>query len=158
MPRGGHNKRPTLQVIREGGTPKEGIVLPPTELVEPDWLDRLPGDAPDLIQTRATASELWRRCAPVLARSVGLVSAQQETLDEYCIAWARIQQGEHALAEQGVVIEGARGGMVRNPWTTVLNQYRQHFRALAAELGLTPSAASRLTRPQTGDDDDDPFD
>ena len=157
MPRGGHNRRPTLQVIREGGNPAEGVVLPPTELVEPDWSDLLPGDDDELARARATAHELWDRTAPVLARSIGLVAAQQETLVEFCIARARIDQGERRLSAEGVVIPGARGGMVKNPWATVLNQYRQHARALSSELGLTPRAASALTRPST-EDDDDPFD
>lgn len=157
MPRGGHNRRPTLQVIREGGKPKEGIVLPPTALTPPDWAERLPGKSADMARARAEANTLWERCAPVLFRSVGLVNEQRESLVDYCVAWARIDQGERALSDEGVVIEGARGGSVRNPWTTVLNQYRSHFRSLAAELGLTPSAASRLTRPPI-EDDDDPFD
>lgn len=157
MARGGQNRRPTLQVIREGGKPKEGIVLPPSPLAEPVWADRLPGTAADLVRARRTASTLWTRCAPVLARSVGLVGEQAEVLADLCITWARIDQGERALSTEGVVIPGARGGVVRNPWTTVLNQYRANFRSLAAELGLTPSSASRLTRPHM-EDDDDPFD
>lgn len=157
MPRGGHNRRPTTQVIREGGKPSEGIVLPPTELVEPDWSNLLPGDDAELERARTIAHELWNRTAPVLSRSVGLVSAQQETLVELCVARARIDQGERRLSADGIVITGARGGVVKNPWTTVLNQYRQHARALSSELGLTPRSASALTRPDTGPDDD-PFD
>ena len=90
-------------------------------------------------------------------RSAGLVNAQRERLVDYCLTWARIDQGERALPRDGVVVPAARfRGNVRNPWTTVLNQYRAHFRALAGELGLTP--ASRIDRPRDADTDDDPFD
>ncbi len=65
---------------------------------------------------------------------------------------------ERALARDGVVVGASRSdrGTVRNPWNTVLNQYRAHWRALAGELGLTP--ASRIDRPRDTDPDDDPFD
>jgi phage terminase small subunit len=82
---------------------------------------------------------------------------------DFCVTWARIEQGERALSREGVIVAAARAdrGSVRNPWSPALNQYRAQFRALAAELGLTPSAASRIERPTgagVGDGGDDPFD
>lgn len=160
----GRPPKPQFQVVREGNPGhrklRDAVTLPPTALVEPDWLQLLPGSTAESKRARTTAARLWQRTAPTLARSAGLVAAQQETLVDYCITWARIEQGERALSREGVVISAGRAdrGMVRNPWTTVLNQYRPHFRALAAELGLTPSAVSRLNRPTGVADDDDPFD
>lgn len=159
----GPKPRPVLAVIREGNPGKrpvhEGVVLPPSPVTEPDWTDLLPGTSAEHKRVRETAAELWQRTAPTLSRSVGLVGEQRETLVDFCISWARIRQGERALSREGLVIPAGRAdrGMVRNPWTTILNQYRPHFRSLAAELGLTPSAASRLTRPASTDEDD-PFD
>ena len=46
---------------------------------------------------------------------------------------------------------------VRNPLSTLANQYRSHRKGLTAELGLSPAAAARLVRP-LDDDEDDPFD
>ncbi len=163
MPRGGRNRRPTLQLIREGNPGhrpvKDAVVLPPTGLVEPEWADLLPGEGADLARLRSDAAELWARTAPTLARSVGLVHEQQEVLVDYCLTWARIRQGERAISALGMMVAGRSGQTVRNPWTTVLNQYRGHARALAAELGLTPRAAAALVRPGTGHDaGEDPFD
>lgn len=163
MPRG-RKPRPVLQVIREGNpghrTVADPVTLPPTALAEPPWSELLPGDSPDAKRVRLTASALWARTAPTLSRSMGLVAAQQDALVDYCVTRARIEQGERALSRDGVVVDAGRAdrGSVRHPWTTVLNQYRPHFRALAAELGLTPSAASRLSRQTQGQDDEDPFD
>jgi P27 family predicted phage terminase small subunit len=84
------------------------------------------------------------------------VREQQETLVEYCVTYARIEQGERALSEQGVVVMTERG-QVKNAWTSILNGYRAHMRSLIGELGLSPSAATRITRPPS-DDEDDPFD
>jgi P27 family predicted phage terminase small subunit len=155
MARPGPKPAPALAVVREGNPGKrpikDSVKLPPSALSEPKWEDML-----DEVSA-AHASRLWQQLAPTLARSVGLVGEQQVALEEYCLTVARIQRGERALKEQGEVIPGAMGGLVKNPWTTVLNQYRAHLRSLIGELGLSPSAATRITRPEA-DGDDDPFD
>jgi P27 family predicted phage terminase small subunit len=87
---------------------------------------------------------------------VGLVGEQQETLVEYCVTYARIEQGERALSSQGVVVMTERG-QVKNAWTSILNAYRSHLRSLIGELGLSPSAATRLGG-KDSDDEEDPFD
>jgi P27 family predicted phage terminase small subunit len=160
MPSGGHNAKPTFQVVREGNPGKRPVrdsaVLPPSALREPDWSDLILGDDGETEHVRSTAAELWRRTAPTLVRAVGLVGEQQESLVDYCVTWARIVQGERALSRQGVVVRTERG-QVKNAWTTVLNQYRAHFRSLVGELGLSPSSASRITRPESSDAED-PFD
>lgn len=157
----GRKPKPHLQVVREGNPGKrpvsEGVQLPPDELIEPEWAELLPGSSAAQKRARGTAGGLWARLAPTLARSVGLVGAQQETLVDYCITWARIEQCERALSREGLVVDGVMGGVVRNPHSTVLNQYRAHLRSLIGELGLSPSAATRLGGKAT-DDDDDPFD
>ena len=160
MPRGGQNAKPALQVIREGNPGKrplkDTVVLPPSDVREPDWTEWF-GDANDAEtkRLRVTASELWQRVAPTLVRSVGLVGEQQESLVDYCVVAARIKQGERAMG-RAVTVTTERG-QVKNAWTAPLNQYRAHFKSLACELGLTPSAASKLTRPESSDADD-PFD
>lgn len=150
-----------MAAIREGNPGKrplkDAVVLPPSALREPDWSELIPGRGADQVRARGTAAGLWRKLAPTLVRSVGLVGEQQETLVDYCVTWARIEQGERAVSTQGMVVPGAMGGSVKNPWTTVLNQYRSHLRSLIGELGLSPSAASRLARPEAATEDD-PFD
>lgn len=150
----GRKPKPALQVVKEGNPGKrpvkDSVVLPPSAVVEPDWSD-LEEDV------AAEASKLWQKLAPTLVRSVGLVGEQQVTLEEYVITVARIRQGERAIAREGMVVPGAMGGLVKNPWTTVLNQYRSHLRSLTGELGLSPASATRITRPESSDEDD-PFD
>ncbi|GAA1154937.1 phage terminase small subunit P27 family [Nocardioides aquiterrae] len=164
MSRPGRKPKPTLQVVREGNPGhrpvRDGVTLPPTALKEPDWPEWFAGDDDETTYARDTAAELWRRTAPTLSRSMGLVNEQGEVLTDYCVTWARIVQGERSLTRDGVLVESGRAdrGRVKNPWTTVLNQYRSHMRSLAGELGLTPSAASRLVRPPVDGGEDDPFD
>ena len=155
MARPGPKPKPALTVVREGNPGKrpiqDSVVLPPSALREPDWETQLDDEC------RADAAALWRQLAPTLARSVGLVGEQQVVLEDYCITVARIRQGERAISREGMVIPGAMGGMVKNPWTTILNQYRPHLRSLIGELGLSPASATRITRPESSDEDD-PFD
>lgn len=158
----GRKPKPTLSVVREGNPGhrpvRDAVTLPPSAVVEPDWSAWFPGSWRAERRARATAAGLWRRVAPTLVRSVGLVGEQQEVLVDLCVTWARIEQGERALSMEGVVVATERGN-VKSPWTTVLNQYRSNFRSLAAELGLTPSSLARLGgRGSAGDDEDDPFD
>lgn len=156
----GRKPKPTLQVVREGNpgkrAVKDSVKFSPSDLVEPEWLDWFDGDDKDLSRARETASRLWRKLAPTLSRSVGLVGEQQETLVEYCVTYARIEQGERALSSQGVVVMTERG-QVKNAWTSILNAYRSHLRSLIGELGLSPSAATRLGG-KDSDDEEDPFD
>jgi P27 family predicted phage terminase small subunit len=151
----GRKPKPALAVVKEGNPGKRRVKdsakLPPSALREPDWSDMLDKSV------AAEASALWRQLAPTLSRAVGLVGEQQVTLEEYCITVARIRQGERAITRDGMVVDGAMGGVVKNPWTTVLNQYRSHLRSLTGELGLSPASATRITRPESSDDDD-PFD
>ena len=157
----GTKPKPVLQVVREGNPGhrplNDPVVLPPTALREPDWSAIFCGSGDENDRARATAAALWAKTAPVLSRCIGLVGEQQEALADFCVTWARIEQGERALSREGVVTEGYRGGPVHNPWATALHQYRSHARSLAGELGLTPASLTRLRRPE-GVDDDDPFD
>jgi P27 family predicted phage terminase small subunit len=156
----GRKPKPALQVVREGNPGKrplkDSVKFSPSDLHEPEWSDWFDGSDDDLSRARGTASRLWRKLAPTLSRSVGLVGEQQETLVEYCVTYARIEQGERALSQQGVVVMTERG-QVKNAWTSILNAYRAHLRSLIGELGLSPSAATRLGG-KDSDDEEDPFD
>lgn len=158
MAQAGRKPKPHLQSVKEGNPGKRpvdpGVTLPPSSLVEPAWDDWFPGKAADMKRARETASGLWRKLAPVLSRSAGLVGEQQETLVEYCITYARIEQGERSLSADGVVVMTERG-QVKNAWTSILNGYRSHLRSLIGELGLSPSSATRITKP--ADDDDEGY-
>ncbi|GGQ20774.1 P27 family phage terminase small subunit [Streptosporangium pseudovulgare] len=156
----GPKPKPYLQSVREGNpghrSLSPGVVFPSTEPVEPDWWDLLPGEGEDADRVRVDAREVWHRLCLQLVRSTGLNAFQQDAFVDLCVTGARIRQGERALSIDGPVVQGERG-LVRNPWVTVLNQYRAHWRQLLAEFGLTPSAATRIVAP-IEEDEDDPFD
>ena len=155
----GPKPKPYQAAVREGRTSHkpivEGMVLPPSDLVQPDWDDLLPGRDKDAVRVRERCSQLWGQLADVLSLSAGLVRAQQFMLQDYCVTVARIEQAERHISRMGAVVQGERGAQ-RNPWLTLLNQYRGHLRTLTGELGLSPASASRI--PGRADDTErDPF-
>ena len=152
----GTKPKPHLAVVKSGNPGKRpikpGAKYAPTDLIEPKWTEYFPSQRRAEARARKTASELWCRTAPVLQRSAGLVDAQREVLIDYCVTWARIQMGERELSLHGPLVNTERG-QVKNGWVTILNQYRSHFRSLIGELGLSPSAATRIDAGGADDDD-----
>lgn len=157
----GTKPKPHLAAVREGtfraDRNAEGIRFAPATPIEPDWEERLPGRKSADKALREWAHEVWARVVPALVTSAGLTDAQRETITDYVICVVRMRQGERELSLKGVVVPSERG-MVKNPWTTVLQQYRAHFKALTGELGLSPSSATRITAPADTDDDDSVWD
>lgn len=159
-------KRPPLQVVREGNPGhrpvREGVIIPPAELVEPDWLEIWPPTrdrAQQAVNKRAreVARREWGRVVPVLEKTAGLGAVDANILADYCICVARVDECERDISRRGMLIEGERGWQ-KNGSTTVAGQYRTQLRAYVGELGLSPSARGRLAAPKGDDDDGDPFD
>jgi P27 family predicted phage terminase small subunit len=159
--------KPYLQVVREGNPSKTakdpGVVLPPSDLEEPDWLQTFPAVRTKDVQAanrraREVARREWRRVVPVLKHSAGLAAVDAQLVHDYCVCVARIDQCERELSTTGLLILGERGWQ-KNGATTIVGQYRTQLRAYIGELGLSPSARTRLATPEGGSDDNgDPFD
>lgn len=163
----GPRPKPPLQVVREGNPARrpirEGVRLPPADLEEPNWQETFPPglDDEDLravnTRCREVARREWRRVVPVLQHMAGLSNVDAQTLHDYCVCVARIDQCERAISTGGLLMRGERG-MQKNGATTIVGQYRQQLARYIGELGLSPSARGRLTPPEAGPDDDDVFD
>lgn len=153
----GRKPKPHLASVREGTYRADrnspGVVFAPSDVQAPDWEEVLPGGSDAHASVRAKALETWTRVIPALVSSAGLNDTQRETAIDFCVTVARIWEGERALSRDGVVVETERG-RVKNPWVTVLQQYRSHFRSLIGELGLSPASATRIAAPGNAGDDD----
>ncbi|MEU4966496.1 phage terminase small subunit P27 family [Streptomyces smyrnaeus] len=157
MPVPGPKPKPHLSAVREGtyrsDRHSEGVKFAPVPLTEPDW-DHVFPDGVDTELLRRIAAEAWQRTAPALSASVGLTDHMRDLLTQFCVVLAQISQAERAIAVQGPVGTGERGTPVRSPWSQVLRDLRTVYLRLAGELGLTPSAATRLAAPEQPDTDD----
>jgi len=161
----GNRPKPILQVVREGNPGhrpvKDPVVVPPAELAEPDWLDIWPAVREKTQQAvnrraREVARAEWRRVVPVLQTSAGLGAVDLTVLRDYCVCVARIDECERDISTNGMKQLGERGWQ-KNGATTVVGQYRTQLKAYIGELGLSPSARTRLTPPKGAEDDGDPF-
>jgi P27 family predicted phage terminase small subunit len=86
----------------------------------------------------------WKRVSRELADSGLLTAVDRAALAGYCAAWARWVAAEEHLEKDGVIIVGAMGGTVRNPWLIVATQSLDLVRKFAVEFGMTPSSRSRI--------------
>lgn len=103
------------------------------------------------------AGEEWDRVVPVLKASVGLGNPDFSTVVDYCVCVARLEWCERDISEQGLVIKGQKG-LARNPLTTVASQYRTQLKTYIGELGLSPSARTKVPSRKDDDGEEDPFD
>jgi P27 family predicted phage terminase small subunit len=91
-------------------------------------------EPPEWVSDEAAA--VWRRLAPAMA-----IDAATDALTVYCCAVADYEHAQQTLDRTGVVVRGARGGLVRNPLVLVRNEAAQTMRGLAPVLGLTGAPA-----------------
>lgn len=116
----------------------DGLKAPPAA---PSWLS-------------AEAKREWRRVMPILTERRILTDGDLGSLENYCLAQARVRDAEKML------------GRTTEPeaWLKLLRAQDKAIgtaRQLAAELGLTPVSRSRpgIRAEEDGDDDaDNPLD
>lgn len=114
-------------------------VLPCHDLVPPDVL------IPE-------AREEWDRVVSSVVASGLVTVADLAAFAIYCTAYGRWVQAERLLAidaaasprTEGLTIETPNGAVIQNPLLGVRNKALGDLKAAAAELGMTPSARSRV--------------
>jgi P27 family predicted phage terminase small subunit len=87
-----------------------------------------------------------------------LFEADQDILAAYANAVVNYQRSTEIVDREGVLVEGRRDGMVSNPAVRVQRDSAMLIRQLAGELGLTPSARTRLKADGESSDDSDLLD
>jgi P27 family predicted phage terminase small subunit len=159
-----------------------GVKVPPGRPPEPDWRSWFtPGRAdgsPKRVRRRkaetdaefearqakasavdgacAEASEVWRWACGVLD-AAGLISAVDLlVLTDLCVTWVRLAQAERDISTNGLRQLGERGWQ-RNGSITTAMAYRQQWKWLCGQLGLSPVARDGL-KGGSDDDEDSPFD
>lgn len=93
----------------------------------------------------AAASVLWDDLVPALERLSLLTEVDSGVIESYCEAHALVRSAAADVAERGHLVTGARNGeTVRNPSVGIMLSAIAAVRHLGGELGLTPSARSRM--------------
>jgi len=136
----GKGRKPTpahLRALKGGAASPPAPVLPPGDLPEPRRL------SPDALAE-------YLRVAPLLA---GIVSpADGRIVEAYASAYATWCRAQAELAAAPLVVTNARGNSLKNPLCTAVNEAQTQMIRAAAEVGLTPSARTRLAPPEAPGD------
>ena len=102
----------------------------------------------------AAAKAVWDRLAPDLERKGVLTPWDVDAFAFYCDAIVRHREACERLDAEGVVVTGARGGPIRNPWAMTWRETAEVATRLGARFGLTPADRSQV-RPQEPAEVDD---
>ncbi len=149
MGKRGPAERPTVLKLLHGETHKDRINT--DEPAPRPTLPELPDDVSDEVRA------VWDRTLAEL-EGMGLAfAADGPALRCYCEAVVIHGRASSLLAAGDVLVEGARGNLVRNPVLQIQRDSATTIRAFAQEFGLTPSARSGIRGGKANDDEDNPF-
>jgi P27 family predicted phage terminase small subunit len=120
----------------------------PEPLDKPTPAGEVPSAPPHL--DREAKAE-WKRVSAELA-GCGLLSlVDRAALAAYCQIYSRWITAEKALAEEGLVIESAKGNPMANPHCQIAARALQQMKSYLVEFGMTPAARIRIAEPVNDD-------
>ncbi|MCY0146815.1 phage terminase small subunit P27 family [Hoeflea sp. G2-23] len=91
-----------------------------------------------------TAKAEWKRLAEVLNRIGLLTQIDRTVFAAYCQSYGRWVEAEKKLTETPSILKTPAGYIQVSPWLTISNKQLELMAKFMTELGLTPSARSRL--------------
>jgi len=99
-------------------------------------------DCPEHLSEAARAE--WNRLAATLHEMGVVTLADRAALAAYCQAWGRWVEAEEKLKTTPTMLKTPSGYVQQSPWLSVANKQLELMGRYMAELGLTPSARSRV--------------
>lgn len=103
----------------------------------PDWLDEL-------------GTQMWQTVCPHLCKERVLAVTDLHNLEAFCSAYSTFRLAEQSVKDLGITVEGATGGLVKNPALTAKSEALRQIATFGSMLGLDPSARGRLMGPNGG--------
>ena len=99
-------------------------------------------EPPDGMGEKARAE--WDRLIAVLSPVKLLTLADRAALAMHCMAWCEFWECCEILERDGQFVPGAKGGIVEHPAARAKRNALDRVMKTAVELGITPSARSRI--------------
>lgn len=112
-------------------------------------------DKPEMIKADAIASDCWDRVCKTLDELNILTVADAYMLEAYCIDYSQWRWLVESCKEGRVIAMNEKGNISTSPEATQVHKYADRLLKRQSELGLTPSARSRLHTPEK--QEEDPF-
>lgn len=159
----GRKAKPTgLKLIEGRGNGRDSGGRP---IKETPAFVRLPPEPPDLLW--GDAKDEWERVVPELQRLELIKPIDAASLTAYCLTWQRLCQAQRMIDASSITVDEVetRGGLLHNnsqgltrhPAVAIVEAASKELRAWAAEFGLTPAAEGKVSRPEGGGGEDNPF-
>jgi P27 family predicted phage terminase small subunit len=92
----------------------------------------------------AAAKAEWRRLVPLLRDAGLLTRLDRGVLASYCTAWARLEEAERHIAEDGAVIRTPNGYEQKSAWAGIASESAKLVERFGAHLGLSPASRARV--------------
>ena len=132
----GRPPKPTAIKILEGNPGNR-----PLNKNEPKPESKLP-ECPDWLEDEAKKE--WKRLAKELEDIGLLTNVDMAVFAGYCQSYARWREAEEFISKHGSILKTASGYIQQIPQVSIAQQNLKQMRNFCSELGLTPSARSRL--------------
>jgi P27 family predicted phage terminase small subunit len=149
LPGRGRKAKPTARKEAAGNPGKRAL-----NKDEPDFGLVTNVEPPEWIQ--GIAREMWERVTPLLCQQRILQLSDIHIVEGFCIAYGNWRAAQDHVNKNGIVIEGATGGPIKNPALTELNAAAKQMVMFGGQLGLDPVSRQRLTGGSKGKSDN-PF-
>lgn len=145
----GRKPKPTAQKQLEGNPGKR-----PFNVLEPQIPEaalRCPSHLDAIARTE------WKRLAPLLKQAKQVTAVDRAVLAGYCTAWSAYVTSDSAVQKYGdVLISEKTGTPYCSPYVNLRSMAMKQMCHYAVELGITPSARSRV-KVNVEPRDDDPL-
>ena len=132
----GRPPKPTAIKILEGNPGNR-----PLNKNEPKPINKAP-ECPDWLEEEAKKE--WKRLATELEKIGLLTKVDMAAFAGYCQSYARWKEAEEFISKHGSILKTASGYIQQIPQVSIAQQNLKQMRNFCSELGLTPSARSRL--------------
>lgn len=128
--------------VKRGPKPKDRSLSTPSR--------GIPDPPPNL---DADSRKHYRRLTGLMAEA-GLVSQLDfDALSLYMSMWKRWKRAEAEVRKSGLVIKAPNGWLQKNPWLEIATQSIRDMRPFLTMFGLTPASRSKLSLPESEEDD-----
>lgn len=91
------------------------------------------------------APVIWQSVVPELLKNGVLRITDMHNVEAFCMAYENYRKCQQEIVENGVTVQGAMGGPIKNPALTGINEAMKQMATFGAMLGLDPSSRQRLT-------------
>jgi P27 family predicted phage terminase small subunit len=110
-------------------------------------------DMPDIIKADEIAKRKWNHVCKLLDEMNLLTTADSDLLEQYCLDYSQFRWLWEQVREGNVTELNDRGNASTKPAAVQIHKYQDRLLKRESELGLTPSARSRLHAPQANEED-----